>query len=287
MKRIRSILFVPGNRPKWIEKIPTFGADAIILDLEDSVPDADKSGARQTVAESIGKLHAAKQRVFVRTNKKRYIYDYEDLKAVVRPGLEGILVPKPEGVEDIELAAKMVAEAEAENGVEVGSVKFIPALETARAAEQVFQIASHSRICTVIGATARNADVSRSIGFQWTPEGLEGLYFKSRVVLACRAAGVRYPLGGMWQDVHDLAGLRKAAEWNRTLGFSGEVIIHPGSVPVINEVFSLSKDDKDYYRGIIDAFEAAEKAGKGAVMYRGEHIDIAHVKTARQLLESE
>jgi len=137
---------------------------------------------------------------------------------------------------------------------------------------------------TLVASAAKNADVARALGFAWTPEGLETLYFRSRAVIACRAAGKRFPIGGLWQEVHDLDGLRRAAEFNRSLGFRGEIVLHPSNVPVVNAVYSLSETERAYYQGMIAAFEAAEAQGLASVIYEGEHIDIAHVATARELL---
>jgi len=127
-------------------------------------------------------------------------------------------------------------------------------------------------------------DAEQNFGFTWTAEGTETLYHRSRAVIACKAAGKRFPIGGMWQEVHDLEGLRKQALFNKQLGFSGEIILHPSNVAVINEVYSPAAGQLDFYRGMIEAFAAAEKEGQGAIMYRGEHIDIAHVETARSFL---
>jgi citrate lyase subunit beta/citryl-CoA lyase len=135
-----------------------------------------------------------------------------------------------------------------------------------------------------VGAAARNADVARSLGFQWTDEGLETLYMRSRIVTAARAAGLTNPIGGLWQDVSDLEGLRRFSAFNRRLGFGGQIVIHPSHVAPVNEIFSLSEQEVAYYRGLVAAYEGAEAEGSGTVAYDGEMIDLAHVKTARELL---
>lgn len=286
MKPIRTLLFVPGHKEKWVDKIPTFGADATVIDLEDSVPNDQKARARAIAAEAIPDLAKAGQRLYVRINPTPFIYDLEDLHAVIQPGLEGLMLPKANGPESVDTLASIVSDIELRKGMDIGHTNFIPALETARSMQLAYEIALHPRIGTLVAASAKNADVGRALGFQWTPEGLETLYFKSRVVMAVRAAGKHYPLGGLWQDVHDLKGLRKSCEFNRQLGCTGEIILHPSNVPVANEVYTPSDDEIAYFKGMIEAFESAEKAGHAAVMYDGEHIDYAHVKTARQALEA-
>jgi len=220
----------------------------------------------------------------VRVNRGPHLHDFDDILSAVRPGLSALFIPKVEDATDIEIVSRMVAEAEARAGMAEGSVNLIVALETARAVQFCFEIASHPRVETLTACAARNADVARALGFDWTPEGLETLFLRSRAVTACRAAGKPYPVGGLWQDVHDLEGLRSFAQFNRKLGFRGEIVLHPSNVAIVNEVYSLSAKDRAYYEGMIAAFVRAEAEGRASVMYAGEHIDIAHVATAREIL---
>ena len=117
----------------------------------------------------------------------------------------------------------------------------------------------------------------------WSVEGRETLYLKSRIVMAARAAG-KLPVGGVWQQVHDLDGLRKAAERDRALGMSGELALHPSNIVTINAVYSPTPEQVAYYKGMIEALEKAQAGGRASVIYEGEHIDIAHVKTARDII---
>lgn len=282
---IRSMMYVPGHKQGWIDKVPTFGADAIVLDLEDSVPDALKVEARGRVAASIGPLQSSGSRLFVRTNKGRHAYDVDDLRAVVQPGLAGIFVTKAEDPTDIECLSRLVAEIEDRKGMAIGTVRLIPAIETAKAAQFVYEIACNPRVETLVAVSARGADLERNLGFSWTADGLETLYHRSQAVIACRAAGKPFPIGGMNQDVHDLEWLAKQARFNKSLGFAGEIVLHPSNVAPINAIYGPSEADIAHYLGLVAAFEAAEKKGEGAVLYKGEHIDIAHVVTARGFLD--
>lgn len=283
MKPIRSFLFVPGHRSSWIDKVPGYHADAVILDLEDSVPQAHKAEARALVAKRIAGLAEGGERVYVRINRSPFVYDMDDLAAVVVPGLEGVLLSKPYGPEDMHMAAMMVSEAETRNGVALGTVGMVPTLETARSLQFAHEIAIHPRVTAIACAAARNGDVARSVGFQWTREGLESLGWKSASVIAARAAG-KLPLAGLWQEVHDLEGLRETAAAHRRMGFVGELILHPSNVAVVNEVYSPSAEDVAYYRGMIEAFDKAQAEGRAALIYDGEHVDYAHVKTAREIV---
>jgi citrate lyase subunit beta/citryl-CoA lyase len=283
MKPIRSLLFVPGNKASWIEKSVTSKADALILDLEDSVPPAQKVEAREVVKSKLEFLAAQKQRNWVRINRSAHLYDFEDILAVVGRHLEGVVISKPCGPEDIHTVSSMLAEAEYRKGVPVGTTQVIPLLETARSLQFAYEIALHARVPAIVGASAKNADVSRALDTVWSAEGRETLFLKSKVVMAARAAG-KLPIGGIWQQVHDLEGLRASSLRDRQLGMSGELALHPSNVAVINEIYCPSAEQLAYYEGMIAALEKAQAQGRASTMYEGEHIDIAHVKTAREII---
>ncbi len=284
MKPIRSFLFVPGNKESMLDKSISAGADALILDLEDSVPPAEKLAARTLVARKIPELIAKGQRIWVRINRTAHIYDLDDLKAVVQPGLEGIYISKPWGPEDVHMASAMIAETESRANLAIETVKLIPLLETARSMQLCFEIAEIPRVSGIVGATAKNADVGRALKYVWTPEGRESEYLKSRVVMAARAAG-KVPIGGIWQQIKDLEGLAKSSQFDRQLGMAGELALHPMQVETINRTYTPTADEVAYYQGMIDALDQAQANGRASVMYDGEHIDIAHVKTARDIID--
>jgi citrate lyase subunit beta/citryl-CoA lyase len=283
MKPVRSFLFVPGNKPTWIEKSITSKADALILDLEDSVPPDMKVEARSIVKSKLAWLAEQKQRTWVRINRSPHLYDFDDILAVVGPHIEGIFISKPIGPEDIDTVSAMLSEAEYRNGVAIGTTRVIPLLETARALQFAYEIALRDRVPAIVGATAKNADVARALNTVWSPEGRESLYFKSRIVMAARAAG-KLPIGGVWQQVHDLEGLKDAATKDHALGMSGELILHPSNASIVNAVYSPSPEQVQFYQGMITALEKAEAEGRASTIYDGEHIDIAHVKTAREII---
>ncbi|MES2999556.1 MAG: CoA ester lyase [Pseudomonadota bacterium] len=283
IKPIRSFLFVPGNKPTWIEKVVAAKADALILDLEDSVPPDMKAEARTIVKSKLAWLTEQKQRVYVRINRSPHLYDFDDILAVVGPHVEGIMISKPIGPEDIDTVSAMLSEAEYRNRAPIGSTKVIPLLETARAAELCYQIALRDRVPAIVGATAKNADVARALGTVWSPEGRETLYLKSRAVMAARAAG-KLPIGGVWQQVHDLEGLKKAAELDRALGMTGELLLHPSNVATANQVYSPTPEQVAFYKGMVAALDKAQAEGRASCIYDGEHIDIAHVKTAKEII---
>jgi citrate lyase subunit beta/citryl-CoA lyase len=287
MRPLRSLLFVPGHRGTWVEKAIAAGVDGLLLDMEDSVPLDLKQDAREEVARSIARVRASGSDIpiYVRVNALETGMAGDDIEAVVIPGLDGLSLPKTYGPDDIVRFDALVTHFERRNGVAPGTIQFICNLETAEAYASCDQIAVASpRVATLFAGTARDADVSRSIGFQFTPEGTETLYLRSKALLAARAAGLEFPLVGLWQDLADPQGARRFSEQNRQLGFRGQVLIHPSHVAVANEVFSPSTFEVGFYTGMIEAFEKAVADGAAAVVYEGMHVDYAHIKTAREVL---
>ena len=285
MHGYRSVLFVPGHKPGWAPKALKAGPDAIVLDLEDSVPDGEKVAARDQVRQTIATLRAADPSVgiFVRVNGLGTRLTGGDLEAVVVPGLTGVFAPKVSSATDVLQYDALLDHFEVRNGV--SGLGYIVPVETVPAIHNCREIAAASpRMRAMIGPTAEHADIAREVGFEWTPGGLETLYLRSRVLLACREAGI-HPLTALWERVDDLDGLREFARLGRGLGFRGMIAIHPAHVPVINEVFGPSAAETEFYQGLAAAYEAAALAGSGAVRYRGLHIDRAHYDKARQWLK--
>lgn len=287
MRLMRSLMFVPGHREGWPAKAVAKGVDGVILDLEDSVPLSMKQAARQIVAASIRSLakESRKVGVYVRLNALETGMSGDDIELVAIKGLDGFVLPKTYGARDIVTFDALVTHYERRNGVTPGSIEFILSLETAQAyAECEQMIAASPRVVTLFAGTAKDADVSRSVGFQFTAKGFETLYLRSRAVLATRAAGLQFPLVGVWQDLADPEGAKFFSRQNRELGFRGQVLIHPSHIDIANEVFSPSSEDVIFYSGMIEAFDKAEAEGIAAVVYEGQHIDYAHIKTAREVL---
>ncbi len=287
MKPYRSMLFVPGHKSAWAEKAVAAGADALILDLEDSVPAAGKDEARKTVRGTIERLHAAAVRpdVWVRPNSAGSGLMGADLEEVIVPGLRGLFLPKVAGAREIVGTDAVVSHLEQREGLAAGSVGLIVSFETATAMAHCEEIAAASpRVATLLGGTGPAADVGRALGFEFTVEGLETLYLRSRIVLACRSNGLDHPLAGVWQDIADLDGFRRFAEDNRRLGYRGIVLIHPSHVAPANEMFTPPAETVEYYRRMIAAFQEAEAHGSAAVEFEGQMIDLAHVKTAQGVI---
>ncbi|WP_151481816.1 HpcH/HpaI aldolase/citrate lyase family protein [Streptomyces albicerus] len=286
--QLRSLLFVPGTRTDWLPKARAAGADAVVLDLEDAVPEKLKTATRDQVAEAVE--HAAadpetQPLLFVRINQLDGWAGAEELRALVRPGLAGIVLPKVGGPEDVRLADRLLGWCEYEQGLSRGHIALVPLLETARALYAAHDIAAAAERVAYLGAlTGAGGDVERAVGYSWSAEGTETLALRSRVLLDVRAAGAPHPVTGLWTRIGDLAGLRAFAEQNRGLGYEGMMAIHPSHIPVINEVFSPDPDELARYARLLATVEAAQTNGQGAVAFEGAMVDEAMAATARRML---
>lgn len=283
MKPYRSLLFVPGHKRDWIDKALNSEADAVIIDLEDSVPPQDKELARANAREAL-KAHDGSKGILVRPNALDTEFFGRDVATVTHRNLTAFLLPKLFSRDDVVWFDALVTAAELDHGIDRGTVELVPSLETAASISKVDEILAGPRVGGVMAAAAKDADVSREVGFRWTAAGVETLYLRSKVVVAARAAGIRTIVLGLWQEVRNLDGMRTFAQDNSGLGYTGQVLIHPSHAPIANEEYGLTATLQDYYQGLIEAFEEGQRNGHGAVSYRGDHIDLAHANHAREAL---
>ncbi|NGO69983.1 HpcH/HpaI aldolase/citrate lyase family protein [Streptomyces boncukensis] len=283
---LRSLLFVPGTRTEWLPKARAAGADAVILDLEDAVPQDGRAAALDRVAESVARAADDGPALFVRINPLDGWQAAGELRAVARAGLAGIVLPKVTGPEDVHHADRLIGWCEREQGLPPGRIALLPLLETARALREAYECAAAAaRVAYPGAATGAGGDVERAVGYRWSPAGTETHALRARVLLDVRAAGAPHPVTGLWTRVGDLDGLRACAEQNRALGYAGMLAIHPSHVPVINEVFSPGPEELDRAARLVAAVEEAQARGAGAVAFEGEMADEAMAATARALLE--
>ncbi|WP_243740524.1 aldolase/citrate lyase family protein [Streptomyces sp. 8K308] len=223
--------------------------------------------------------------LFVRVNPLDDWPAAAQLRAVARPGLAGVVLPKVSDAEQVRLADRLLGWCEREHGLAEGAFALVPLLETARGLRSAFRIAEAAPRVAYAGAlTAPGGDVERAVGYRWSPAGTETRELRSRVLLDVRAAGVAHPVGGLWTRIADLVGLRAFAEQNRALGYAGMMAIHPSHVPVLNEVFSPSAEELARCARLVAAVAAGQAAGAGAVAFEGEMVDEAMSATARALL---
>jgi citrate lyase subunit beta/citryl-CoA lyase len=276
----RSLLFVPANNGRFIDKAHTRGADGIILDLEDSVPAAERPQARRKLQDSATLAARGGADVLVRINA-----DADDaradLDAAVHAGVRALLVPKVDDAAQLRRLSEQVAGLESARGLVAGSVGFVVLVESAVGLLNVASIASADP--RILALELGGEDFALSTGMVPDPETLA--VPKQMVLYAARAAGV-IPLGilGSIADYADLDAYRVTAERSRRFGFEGAACIHPSGVPILNEVFTPGDAEAAHAQRIVDAYARAQEAGSGAVSIDGRMVDVPVVERAQKLL---
>ncbi len=283
MELQRSFMFVPGNSEKMTSKaLGLSNLDVAMFDLEDGTPFALKDTAREIVRDILGQPPGGPIR-FVRINAVGTDYMDADLRAILVPGLAGLVLPKLETRDEVQLVEHYLDEHERASGLEPGSVMLIATIESARGLLAAPSIASASP--RVVGLMFGAEDFSLDIGLppNREAEARELIYARSAIVVAAAAARVE-SIDGVYPDIRDAEGMRRDAVQARRLGFSAKSTFHPGQIDIINEVFSPTNDDVAYAQRVVAAFEEAEAAGQGAVALGGQLIDRPIVERARRVL---
>ncbi len=280
--RLRSLLFIPGHRARFYEKLPEFGPDGVILDLEDAVPPAEKPLARQTVRERLGGPLLAGYRVFVRVNATGTPYFRDDVRGTVAPGLDGMFLPKVETADQLREANMVLAQAELRAGLPLGSVKLVLILETVRGVLDARELALASPRVMALAFGAE--DFTLDLGVRRTGDGLESRYPRAYVALAAHAAGV-LAIDTPWAAIGDRDGLVRETAEAVQLGYRAKQAIHPSQIEVIHAAFTPSDAEVERARRIIEAYDEATARGTGAINLDGELIDVPMVARARQVLE--
>lgn len=285
MKPLRTALFAPGNRPDRAEKALALNADAVILDLEDAVPIAEKEKSRPLIREVLDKNPG--KRMYVRVNGLKTPYFKEDLEAVVSKNLEGIVLPKVESREDIFILDGLLTVLERKSGMKLGCLEVISSCESAKGVEEIYAIVSakpeYHRVSTVgFGA----ADYTLDLGISMTREGKELDYPRSRIPIASRAAGILPPLDSPWMiDLKDIDGLIDHAKKAKAYGFMGKICIHPNQIEPCHDVFTPTKEEIAYAKKVIEAFTQAEREGRAAIQLEGRFIDYPIVEKSRRICQ--
>nr|CAD6617401.1 CoA ester lyase [Rhizobium sp. Khangiran2] len=272
---IFSLLYVPGNAPRFLAKAGERQADVIIIDLEDAVPEPAKSEARDGLREWVPKIRSAGSQVFVRINHTDRLLD--DAEAASRAGADALYIPKVNSADLLtQLAAKMTA-LEANRP----PISFVPLIEDMRGLFEVRAIAHAPR---VIAVTAGGEDLATAMGAEPTPEVLR--YPKLMIHYAAKEAGVlSFGMLRTTVDYADQEALRAAALEARRFGFDGASCIHPSAVPILNACFSPTAAELEWASKVVAANDENAAVGRGAFLLDGKFIDAPIVERARRLLK--
>ncbi len=284
---IRSALFVPAHRRDWVGKAIRVKPGAAVLDIEDSVPPQFKPQAMDNLKSEIAELRAAGVGAFVRI-QPTYDGTAAEVAAAVTEGLTAIVLPKVASPAEIQTLADMLSYYEGKAGVAHGAVGILPLPETAEGMYAARDIAKAStRVRGIHGALSGpvSGDFARAFGFRATSDGLEQAYLASKLVLDSRAGGAMYPIAGIFGTAQDdLPAVERLIRRAREFGYTGVAVMHPTHVTVANAVYKPTAEEVAYFEGLLAAFEAAEKAGLGAVSYQGAMVDYAMLPLAREVL---
>jgi citrate lyase subunit beta / citryl-CoA lyase len=276
----RSFLFAPGNHPRRVEKAFSLDADAVILDLEDACPVAEKVATRSTVVAACQSRRTCLG--YVRVNATSTEYGYGDIVAVVHTGLDGIVLPKVETADEIKAVDWVMTNLEKERSLPIGAVDVIPIIETGKGMANIRAITAASTRVKRIAFGA--GDFTLDMNMEWSRSEIELFAYRSECVLASRAAEIEPPIDTVWTDLKDAIGFTDSVRQIRSLGFQGKMCIHPEQVPIANAVLSPSAEQIDWSRRVVEAFETAEAAGSASIQLAGKFIDYPIVHRARRVL---
>ena len=276
----RSLLYVPVNVEKFVEKAHTRGADVLQLNLEDAVPPAEKERARTLVEKNAARVRRGGADVVVRINQPLSLA-VRDLEHSVCPDVDGIAITKADSASHVKLLDQLVSELEAKRGMKAGHTKFIVMIETADAFTRIDEIPRASP--RVVAMNIGGEDFALDLNAQ--PDDDVLLHPKQRMIIAARAAGVM-PLGfiGTVADFSDWEKFRLMVRRARRFGFDGAGCIHPGQVKIVNEEYTPGAEEVVYARKVIQMDKEAQAAGRGSFQIDGKMIDIPVVVRAERLI---
>jgi citrate lyase subunit beta/citryl-CoA lyase len=282
--RRRSWMFVPGNKPRFLEKIAELPLDAAIFDLEDGVAPDAKPESRRAIAERIERDDLTCGR-FVRVNRVTLPDFALDMAQILVPGLQGIILPKVESTDEIREADRLLTDWERSTGAEVGSTQVVVAIESAIGLVRAPELAAS--FPRVSGLMLGTEDFAFDLGLpaRREAEATELIYARSALVIAARSAGI-LAIDGVFPDFDDLDGLQRDGMQARRLGFDGKTLFHPKQIDAINQFFSPTEDELVHAREIVVAFDEAISRGDGAVAVRGQLVDLPIVLRARRAMDA-
>jgi citrate lyase subunit beta/citryl-CoA lyase len=281
----RSLIFVPGNSMRFVEKAKSLAADIICFDLEDSVPDNEKDAARRIISETLmGRRQEYGSPVYVRTNSPESGLVPTDLKAVLQKGIDGIVVPKVSDVYEIVEIKKHVVTLETERTT--GKIALMPSIETARGVVNAYLIASADERINALVFGVFDFLYDMRLDYD-EHDPVAHSYARAKVPVDARAAGV-HAIDAIWQKIDDIDGLIRDATMAKRLGYSGKSIIHPSQIEPVHKVFHPSKTEIEWAKKVVQELGEAMKkgTGRGAVRLEGKMIDAVHYKQAKAILDA-
>lgn len=278
---LRSLLFVPGNNQRFLEKAKTLSADIVCFDLEDSVPLEEKKSARNIIKGALERRIDYQAEIYVRTNSPISGLIGEDLAVIVQKGIDGIVIPKVNNVSEIKKIEKALTNLEKKRKLK--PIEIMASIESAEGVVNAYSIALASkRISSLIFGVF---DLLNDLGIEYTKQAEGAKYARAKIPIDARAAG-KYALDAIWQDLNDEAGLEQDCTMAKNLGYTGKTIIHPNQIQTTHRIFYPTSSEIQWAKKVIDAYVSAKKKKKGATKVEGKMIDEVHFKRAQTLLQS-
>ncbi len=278
---LRSLLFVPGNNARFIEKAKTLTADIICFDLEDSVPTEEKKSARNLIKNALTNRSQYKAEVYVRTNSPTSGMIPADLAEIVQKGIDGIVIPKVNDANEITKIEKILISLEKKRKLK--PIELMPSIESAAGVVNAYRIASSSK--RVSASVFGVFDLLNDLGVEYTKQAEGARYSRSKIPIDAKAAG-KYAIDAIWQDLNDTVGLEQDCLVARNLGYSGKSIIHPDQIETVHRVFYPTPTEIEWAKKVIEGYSLAKEKKKGATKIGGKMIDEVHFKRAKTLLDS-
>jgi len=277
----RSLIFVPGNNPRFLEKAKSIPADIVCFDLEDSVPDKEKQNARTLISKKLKERKDFNSSVFVRTNSPQSGKIPNDLEKIVQKGLDGIVIPKIDSAKELKKIEKLISILEKKRKIK--KIRIIPSIESSLGVINCYEIASSSkRIDAIVFGIF---DLLNDMQIEYTKGNpIGGKYSRYKVPVAASAAGVA-AIDGIWQQIKDKKGLQEDCKIGKELGYSGKSIIHPDQISITHKIFHPNASEIAWSKLVSKEYEKSTKKGTGAIVVDGKMIDEVHYKRAKALLE--
>jgi len=277
----RTRLYLPGNNPDLMLNAGLFGADCVILDLEDSVSPAEKDAARVLVRNTLMVVDFSGSERIVRINPLETEFGEADLEMIVPAGVETILIPKCNEAKDVKEVEKIIKAIEKKHGIKHETL-LMPLIETAKGILNSYEIASASD--RVVALCFGAEDFTADLGVERTPEGKESFVARSLLVLGAKAAGVQ-AIDTVYSDIADTEGLIASTKEAVAMGFEGKGVIHPAQIEPIHKAFAPTPERVEYAKKVIEAIEEARARGSGVATIRSKMIDAPIEKRARKILK--
>lgn len=281
MLYLRSLLFIPGNQPKMLNKAPNVFPDAFIPDLEDSVAWDHKDDARNIVHNHLNMLSQTSKLLIPRVNALETGILKEDLQAVINQNVFAIAIGKIYSSKDVQEISNLISKVENEQKIKEGSIKLILWMETAQAIINAYEILTSNQ--RIVGSAFGAEDFTNDMGIHRTENENEIFFARNQLSVASKAANV-IALDTPFFAFKDPDALKENSLFAKSIGFKGKFAIHPDQIDIINDCFSPSIQEIDHAKKVIETFEEAKKQGRGSTSLDGLVIDVPVVKRAESLL---